>query len=67
MDLNGFVTQNGHMFTPYCFTHGARVLLGYESVVGIQQTPFGPKITLECYCGELVVQDSIAPAPALTA
>jgi hypothetical protein len=55
------------MFTPYCVTHGSRVLLGYESVVGIEQTPFGPKVTLQCYCGELVVQDATAPAPALTA
>jgi hypothetical protein len=67
MDLHGSVTQNGSMFTPYCVTHGSRVLLGYESVVGIEQTPFGPKVTLQCYCGELVVQDATAPAPALTA
>jgi hypothetical protein len=66
MDLHGFVTQNGRMFTPYCVTHGSRVLLGYESVVGIEQTPVGPKVTLRCYCGELVVQDSIAHARALT-
>lgn len=67
MDLNGFVTQNGRMFTPYCVTHGSRVLLGYESVVGIEQTPFGPKVTLLCYCGDVVVQDAAPAAPALTA
>jgi len=55
------------MFTPYCASHGSRVLLGYESVVGIEQTAFGPKVTLRCHCGELVVQDVVAPAPALTA
>jgi hypothetical protein len=67
MDLNVFVTQTGRMFTPYCDTHGSRVLLGYESVVSIEQTPSGPKVTLQCYCGDLVVQDSIAAASALTA
>jgi len=67
MDLNGFVTQTGRMFTPYCATHGSRVLLGYESVVAIEQTPFGPKVTLQCYCGDLVVQDAIDAVPAMTA
>ena len=67
MDLNGFVIQTGRMFTPYCATHGSRVLLGYESVVSIEQTPFGPKVTLQCYCGDLVVQDAAPAAPALTA
>jgi len=67
MDLNGFVIQTGPMFTPYCVTHGSRVLLGYESVVGIEQTPYGPKVTLQCYCGDLVVQDAIPAVPAMTA
>jgi len=67
MDLNGFVIQTGPMFTPYCVTHSSRVLLGYESVVGIEQTPYGPKVTLQCYCGDLVVQDAIPAVPAMTA
>jgi hypothetical protein len=59
MDLHGFVREDGHMFTPYCDNHGSTVLLGYESVVGIESTPFGVKVLLRCYCGELLVQDSI--------
>jgi hypothetical protein len=59
MDLHGFVSQDRHMFTPYCDNHGSTVLLGYESVVGIESTPFGVKVLLRCYCGELLVQDSV--------
>ena len=47
------------MFTPYCDNHGSTVLLGYESVVGIESTPFGVKVLLRCYCGDLLVQDSV--------
>ena len=47
------------MFTPYCDTHGSTVLLGYESVVGIESTPFGVKVLLRCYCGDLLVNDTV--------
>ncbi|HZV27182.1 MAG TPA: hypothetical protein VFG00_12930 [Acidothermaceae bacterium] len=47
------------MFTPYCDNHGSTVLLGYESVVDIESTPSGVKVLLRCYCGELLVQDSV--------
>jgi hypothetical protein len=47
------------MFTPYCPTHESTVLLGYESVVGIESTVFGVKVLLRCYCGELLVNDSV--------
>jgi hypothetical protein len=57
MDLNGFVSHHGSMFAPYCPRHGSRVLLGYESVVGIEQTPHGPKVLVRCHCGELLVHD----------
>jgi hypothetical protein len=46
------------MFTPYCAQHGSRVLLGYESVVGIENTPAGPTILLRCHCGELLTHDA---------
>ena len=59
MDLHGFVSQDGPMFTPYCDKHESTVLLGYESVVGIESTAFGVKVLLRCYCGELLVHDSI--------
>jgi hypothetical protein len=59
MDLHGFVREDGYMFTPYCDNHRSTVLLGYESVVGIESTPFGVKVLLRCYCGELLVQDSV--------
>ncbi|HTC68447.1 MAG TPA: hypothetical protein VK662_02665 [Acidothermaceae bacterium] len=45
------------MFAPYCSRHQSRILLGFESVVGIEQTAFGPKVLLRCYCGEVVVHD----------
>jgi hypothetical protein len=61
MDLNGFVRHSCLMFAPYCSSHESTVLLGYESVVSIMQTPFGPKVVLSCYCGELLTHDS-APA-----
>jgi hypothetical protein len=57
MDLHGFVSQDGHMFAPYCTRHQSRILLGFESVVGIEQTAFGPKVLLRCHCGEVVVHD----------
>lgn len=47
-----------YMFTPYCPTHESTVLLGYESVVGIEQTVFGVKVLLRCYCDELLVHDT---------
>lgn len=46
------------MFAPYCTQHGSRVLLGYESVVGIENTPLGPTILLRCHCGELLTHDA---------
>jgi hypothetical protein len=63
MDLHGFVSQDGHMFAPYCTRHQSRILLGFESVVGIEQTPFGPKVLLRCYCGDVLVHD-MGPADA---
>ena len=59
MDLNGFVPQTRDMFAPYCSRHQSRVLLGYESVIDIEQTPFGPKVLLRCHCGEVVVHLSL--------
>jgi hypothetical protein len=61
MDLNGFVSHHRVMFAPYCSIHQARLLLGYESVVGLEQTPFGPKILLGCDCGQLLVHDAGLP------
>jgi hypothetical protein len=46
------------MFAPYCPSHGSRVLLGYESVVSVEQTPCGPRVLLRCYCGDLLTHDS---------
>ncbi len=57
MDLHGFVSHDGHMFAPYCTREKSRILLGYESVVGVEQTVFGPKVLLRCYCGDVLVQD----------
>jgi hypothetical protein len=56
MDLNGFSRDDRRMFAPYCPNHGAHVLLGYESVVAVEQTSSGTKILLHCHCGELLVQ-----------
>jgi hypothetical protein len=61
MDLHGFVSQDGRMFAPYCTRHQSRILLGFESVVGIEQTVFGPKVLLRCYCGDVLVHD-MSPA-----
>ena len=55
------------MFAPYCPSHESRVLLGYESVVGIEQTPHGPKILIRCHCGELLVHDESPLGLASTA
>jgi hypothetical protein len=57
MDLHGFVSHDRRMFAPYCTREKSRMLLGYESVVGVEQTVFGPKVLLRCYCGDLLVQD----------
>jgi hypothetical protein len=51
------------MFAPYCPRHGSRVLLGFESVIDVEQTAFGPKVLLRCSCGELLAHDSAEPAP----
>jgi hypothetical protein len=51
------------MFAPYCPRHGSRVLLGFESVIDVEQTPFGPKVLLRCSCGELLTHDSAEQAP----
>jgi hypothetical protein len=67
MDLHGLVSHDGPMFAPYCTRDKSRILLGYESVVGIEQTVFGLKILLRCSCGDLLVQDPTAPARGLTA
>jgi hypothetical protein len=58
MDLHGFVSHDGLMFAPYCTREKSRILLGYESVVGVEQTVFGPKVLLRCYCGDLLVDDT---------
>ena len=55
MDLNGVVPQTRHMFAPYCPRDESRILLGYESVIDIEQTPVGPRVLLRCHCGEVVV------------
>jgi hypothetical protein len=47
------------MFAPYCATQESTVLLGYESVVGIEPTVFGVKVLLRCNCGELLVHDAV--------
>jgi hypothetical protein len=57
MDLHGFVSHDGYMFAPYCTRENSRILLGYESVVDVEQTVFGPKVLLRCYCGDLLVHD----------
>ena len=57
MDLYGFVSHDEPMFAPYCTREKSRILLGYESVVGIEQTVFGPKVLLRCCCGDVLVQD----------
>ncbi|HEX7104889.1 MAG TPA: hypothetical protein VF218_02905 [Acidothermaceae bacterium] len=46
------------MFAPYCARHGAHVLLGYESVIAVEQSPSGPKVLLLCHCGELLAHDA---------
>ena len=46
------------MFAPYCATQGSHVLLGYESVVHVEQTAFGPKVLLRCHCGALLTHDA---------
>ena len=51
------------MFAPYCPRHESRVLLGFESVIDVEQTPFGPKVLLRCSCGELLTHDSAERAP----
>ncbi len=58
MDLNDPAADDRNMFAPYCPSHGARVLLGYESVLDVEQTPIGPKVLLRCHCGELLVHDN---------
>ena len=51
-------TDDGGMFAPYCPRHGYRLLLGYESVVGVEQTPCGSTVLLRCHCGELLTHDT---------
>jgi hypothetical protein len=50
------------MFAPYCATHGSRILLGYESVVDVEQTAFGPQVLLRCHCGTLLTHSQRQPA-----
>jgi hypothetical protein len=58
MDLNDFARHDQPMFAPYCARHGAHVLLGYESVIAVEQSPSGPKVLLLCHCGELLAHDA---------
>lgn len=46
------------MFAPYCPRHGYRLLLGYESVIGVDQTPGRSVVLLRCHCGELLTHDT---------
>jgi len=58
MDLHDFSPHDEDMFAPYCPNDQSRVLLGYESVLRVEQTPSGPRVILRCDCGELVSHDS---------
>jgi hypothetical protein len=58
MDLTLLPSDHGYMFAPYCPQDRSLVLLGYESVVDVEQTPFGTKVLLRCHCGELLAHDS---------
>jgi len=51
-----------YMFAPYCARHRSRVLLGYESVINIENGPLGPTILLRCHCGELLTHDAAPTA-----
>jgi hypothetical protein len=66
MDLNGFGGHHRNMFAPYCPRHESHVLLGYESVVAVEQTSSGPRILLHCHCGELLVQPQAREPAAAT-
>ncbi len=39
------------MFSVYCETHEAHVLLGAESITHVANTSEGIVVSLECYCG----------------
>jgi hypothetical protein len=51
-----------YMFAPYCARHRSRVLLGYESVINIENGPLGPTILLRCHCGDLLTHDAAPTA-----
>lgn len=44
------------MFTAYCPTHHAEVLLGNGSIRGLANTDAGIIVLLECSCGERIAQ-----------
>jgi hypothetical protein len=66
MDLTLLPSDHGYMFAPYCSHDRSRVLLGFESVVDVEQTPFGTKVLLRCHCGELLAHDSTPGASSAT-
>ncbi|HZM43111.1 MAG TPA: hypothetical protein VFB94_28535 [Acidimicrobiales bacterium] len=39
------------MFAVHCHHHGCRVLLDYSRVRAIHNTPGGPVMDWECWCG----------------
>lgn len=41
------------MFSVYCRSHGARVLLGPDDVVELLATPGGVAVRWRCTCGEV--------------
>ena len=54
------------MFDPHCPTCDARVLLTTRRLVSLEQTDWGHRARLVCWCGTPVVQDVQrfgAPAP----
>ena len=40
------------MFSVFCARHGATVLLGSADVIAVTNSPAGPQLHWECFCGQ---------------
>jgi hypothetical protein len=50
------------MFDVYCSGHGARVLMGMDSVRALRNTAHGPEVEWRCSCGTTGVWQPRRPA-----
>jgi len=57
------------MLAAYCPRHGSTVLFSEARISVLRNTPHGPEVELDCYCGEhlVLVRGRTVPRHPLTA